>query len=65
MLSTLERKESEKKRLNKICDEKYHKSMNLAEKINHNKNKLERIKRKNEYLKILICKLMKENNNLK
>ena len=39
--------------------------MNLVEKINHNKDKLERIKRKNEYLKILICKLMKENNNLK
>ena len=39
--------------------------MNLAEKIKNNKDKLERIKRKNEYLKILICKLMKENNNLK
>ena len=38
--------------------------MNLVEKINNKKDKLERIKRKNEYLKILICKLMKENNNL-
>ncbi len=34
---------------------------NLKEKLKDNKEKLDLIRRKNEYMKLLICKLMNEN----
>ena len=34
---------------------------NLKEKLKDNKEKLDLIRRKNEYMKLLICKLMNDN----
>jgi hypothetical protein len=64
-LATLEQKEIEKKKIYKLYNEKYRNCSNIAEKVKKNKEKLDIIKRKNQNLKILICKLMKENNNIK
>ena len=64
-MPTLEQKEIEKKKIYKLYNEKYRNCSNIAEKVKKNKEKLDIIKRKNQNLKILICKLMKENNNIK
>ena len=64
-MATLEQKEIEKKKIYKLYNEKYRNFSNIAEKVKKNKEKLDIIKRKNQNLKILICKLMKENNNIK
>ena len=64
-MATLEQKEIEKKKIFKLFNEKYKNYANIAQKVKQNKEKLDRIKRKNQNLKILICKLMKENNNIK
>ena len=64
-MATLEQKEIEKKKIYKLFSEKYKNCSNIVEKMKQNKEKLDRIKRKNQNLKILICKLMKENNNIK
>ena len=64
-MATLDQKEIEKKKIFKLFNEKYKNCANVAQKVKQNKEKLDRIKRKNQNLKILICKLMKENNNIK
>ena len=51
--------------MNKLYNEKLHNNLNYEEKIKRKQEKLERIRRKNENMKILICKLMKENNIFK
>ena len=64
-MSFLEQKEIEKKKIIKLYNEKYIKCSNMASNVTQKKDKLDIIRRKNEYLKKLICKLMKENNILK
>ena len=64
-MATLEQKEIEKKKIYELYNEKYRNCSNIAEKVKKNKEKLDIIKKKNQNLKILICKLMKENNNIK
>ena len=64
-MATLEQKEIEKKKIYKLFSEKYKNCSIIVGKVKQNKEKLDRIKRKNQNLKILICKLMKENNNIK
>ncbi len=64
-MATLEQKEIEKKKMNKLYNEKLHNNLNYEEKIKRKQEKLERIRKKNENMKILICKLMKENNIFK
>ena len=51
--------------MNKLYNEKLHNNLNYEEKIKSKQEKLERIRKKNENMKILICKLMKENNIFK
>ena len=51
--------------MNKLYNEKLHNNLNYEEKIKIKQEKLERIRKKNENMKILICKLMKENNIFK
>ena len=64
-MAILEQKEIEKKKIYKLYNEKYIKLTNLACKIKNNKDKLDLVKKKNENMKKLICKLIKENNALK
>ena len=61
----MEQKENEKKKIYKLYNEKNIKCSNLANNIKQKKEKLDIIKKKNEYMKILICKLIKESNILK
>jgi hypothetical protein len=61
----LEQKEIEKKKMYKLYNEKYIKCSNMVMNLTQKKDKLDIIKRKNAYLKKLICKLMKENNIMK
>ena len=61
----MEQKEIEKKKLYKLYNEKYIKLSNLAYKLKNNKDKFELVRKKNEYMKILICKLIRENNVMK
>ena len=65
LLTCLKQKEIEKKNKYKLYSEKYHNNVNLCEKVKQKKDKLDIIKRKNENLKIIICKLMKEKNIFK
>ena len=51
--------------MNKLYNEQLHNNLNYEEKIKRKQEKLERIRKKNENMKILICKLMKENNIFK
>jgi len=64
-LSFLEQKEIEKKKMYKLYNEKSIKCSNMVMNLTQKKDKLDIIKRKNAYLKKLICKLMKENNIMK
>ena len=59
-MSLLEKKESDKKALIQIYNKKLINYSNLKTKISENKEKLDLIRRKNEYMKLLICKLMNE-----
>ena len=61
----MEQKEIEKKKMYKLYNEKYIKCSNMVMNLTQKKDKLDIIKRKNAYLKKLICKLMKENNIMK
>ena len=61
----MEQKEIEKKKMYKLYNEKYIKCSNVVMNLTQKKDKLDIIKRKNAYLKKLICKLMKENNIMK
>ena len=61
----MEQKEIEKKKMYKLYNEKYIKCSNMVINLTQKKDKLDIIKRKNAYLKKLICKLMKENNIMK
>ena len=65
MLAFAEQKENEKKKIYKLYRDKNNKCSKMAWNIKLKNDKLDIIKRKNEYMKILICKLMKENNILK
>ena len=64
-MSFLEQKEIEKKKMYKLYNEKSIKCSNMVMNLTQKKDKLDIIKRKNAYLKKLICKLMKENNIMK
>ena len=65
MLAFAEQKENEKKKIYKLYRDQNNKCSKMAWNIKLKNDKLDIIKRKNEYMKILICKLMKENNILK
>ena len=64
-MAVLEQKEIEKRKIYKLYNEKFNKLSNLVFKIKNNKDKLDLVKKKNENMKKLICKLIKENNFLK
>ena len=64
-MAVLEQKEIEKRKIYKLYNEKFNKLSNLACKIKNNKDKLDLVKKKNENMKKLICKLIKENDALK
>lgn len=61
----MQQKEIEKKKIYKKYNEKFIKYSDMAMNVKQKKYKLETIRRKNEYLKKLICKIMKENNVFK
>ena len=56
----LETKEMEKKSVLQIYNQKLNNYSKIKGKVKENKEKLDMIRRKNEYLKLLICKLMKD-----
>ena len=56
----LEKKEMEKKSVLQIYNQKLNNYSKIKGKVKENKEKLDMIRRKNEYLKLLICKLMKD-----
>ena len=58
----MEQKEIEKKKMNKLYNEKYIKYSTLVNNVKQKKDKLDIIKKKNEYMKKIICNLMKESN---
>ena len=64
-MASLRQKENEKKKIYELYKEKYHTHYEYCEKVKQKKDKLDRIKRKNENLKILICQIMKKNNIFK
>ena len=64
-MAVLEQKEIEKRKIYKLYNEIFIKLSNLVCKIKNNKDKLDLVKKKNENMKKLICKLIKENNALK
>jgi len=59
-LALLEKKEMEKRSVLQIYNQKLNNYSKIKGKVNENKEKLDIIRRKNEYLKLLICKLMKD-----
>ena len=63
-MDSLEKKEKEKIKINKLYEEKLINYYRMEEKVRKNKDKLDRIRNKNKNLKLLICKLMKENTNV-
>ena len=60
-LAILDKKEKEKKAIMQIYNQKWINYQNLKFKIKNNKEKLDTIRRKNEYMKMLICKIISEN----
>ena len=60
-MALLDKKENERKAILQIHNQKMINYANLKEKLKDNKEKLDLIKIKNEYMKLLICKLMNEN----
>ena len=61
LLDILDKKENERKEILQIHNQKMINYANIKEKLRDNKEKLDIIRTKNEYMKLLICKLMKEN----
>ena len=59
-MALLEKKEMEKKSVLQIYNQKLNNYSKIKGKVKENKEKLDMIRRKNEYLKLLICKLMKD-----
>ena len=59
-MALLEKKEKEKKTVHQVYNQKLINYSKVKEKVKENKEKLDMIRRKNEYLKLLICKLMKD-----
>ena len=59
-MTLLEKKENDKKALIQIYNQKMINYSNLKAKISENKEKLDLMRRKNEYMKLLIFKLMNE-----
>ena len=59
-MALLDKKENERKAVLQIHNQKMINYANIKEKLKDNKEKLDLIRRKNEYMKLLICKLMKE-----
>ena len=59
-MALLEKKEMEKRSVLQIYNQKLNNYSKIKGKVNENKEKLDIIRRKNEYLKLLICKLMKD-----
>ena len=59
-MALLEKKEKEKKTVLQIYNQKLINYSKVKGKVKENKEKLDMIRRKNEYLKLLICKLMKD-----
>ena len=59
-MAILDKKQQEKKAIMKIYNQKWINYENIKLKVKVNKEKLDIIKRKNEYLKMLICKIMSE-----
>ncbi len=57
-MTLLEKKEKEKNAAIQLYNKKMINYANIKKKIKNNKEKLEVIRRKNEYMKLLICKLM-------
>ena len=60
-MAILDKKEKEKKAIMQIYNQKWINYQNLKFKIKNNKEKLDTIRRKNEYMKMLICKIISEN----
>ena len=60
-MALLDKKENERKAILQIHNQKMINYANLKEKLKDNKEKMDLIRRKNEYMKLLICKLMNEN----
>ena len=59
-MALLEKKEKEKKTVHQVYNQKLINYSKVKGKVKENKEKLDMIRRKNEYLKLLICKLMKD-----
>ncbi len=57
-MTLLEKKEKEKNAAIQLYNKKMINYANIKTKIKNNKEKLDVIRRKNEYMKLLICKLM-------
>ena len=57
-MTLLDKKEKERKAVNQIYQQKMNNYSDIKTKIKNNKEKLDVIRRKNEYMKLLICKLM-------
>ena len=57
-MTLLDKKEKERKAVNQIYQQKMNNYSEIKTKIKNNKEKLDVIRRKNEYMKLLICKLM-------
>ena len=57
-MALLDKKEKERKAVNQIYQQKMNNYSEIKTKIKNNKEKLDVIRRKNEYMKLLICKLM-------
>ena len=57
-MTLLDKKENERKAVNQIYQQKMNNYSDIKTKIKNNKEKLDVIRRKNEYMKLLICKLM-------
>ena len=57
-MALLDKKEKERKAVNQIYQQKMNNYSDIKTKIKNNKEKLDVIRRKNEYMKLLICKLM-------
>ena len=60
LLALLEKKENDKKAVMQIYNQKMINYSNIKETLKDNKEKLDIIRRKNEYMKLLICRLMNQ-----
>ena len=57
-MALLDKKEKERKAVHQLYQQKMNNYSDIKTKIKNNKEKLDVIRRKNEYMKLLICKLM-------